>query len=297
MCGMDAKLIVIGGKTSKESVALKLPTVIGRGRKVGLTVAHPMISRRHCELFEADGLLMVRDLGSLNGTVIDGRRIKESPLPPEGEFAVGPLTFRAQYEYEGDLNALPDAVLADPVAPQPEQQESWSDSPDPEPAGKAVSFDPMTEAVSPVDEAEVELSFSEDLQGEQPAAVEEKQPTIQEKEREKEPPPAPLPPAPSPPPPSPPAPPKKPAVPKKKTKGYTSMLQGALKKKGGKAAKQLGKAPVDQPPTEKEPADASEAKKPDDAPKPESEPAPPKKPAVDPADEEFDVDAFLDGAK
>ncbi|MCD4726779.1 MAG: FHA domain-containing protein, partial [Pirellulales bacterium] len=193
---MDAKLIIIGGKTSKESVALKLPTVIGRGRKVGLTVAHPMISRRHCELFEADGLLMVRDLGSLNGTVIDGRRIKESPLPPEGEFAVGPLTFRAQYEYEGDLNALPDAVLADPVAPQPEQQESWSDSPDPDPAGKAVSSDPLTEAVSPVDEAEMELSFSEDLQGEQPAAVEEEQPAIQEKEREEEPPAAPSPPAP-----------------------------------------------------------------------------------------------------
>ena len=268
---MDAKLIVVGGKTSKGSVALKLPTVIGRGREAGMTVAHPMISRRHCELFETDGLLMVRDLGSLNGTVIDGRRIKESPLPPEGEFAIGPLTFRAQYEYEGDLNALPDAVLADPVAPQPERQESWSDSPDPEPAGKAVSFDPLTEVVPPADEAKVELSFLEDPQGEQPAA------------------------------PSPPAPPAKPAAPKK-TKVYTSMLQGALKKKGGKAAKQSGKAPADRPPTEKEPAKASEAKKPADdveisfAPEPESESAPPKKPAVNPADEEFDVDAFLDGS-
>ncbi len=267
MSGMDAKLIVIGGKASKGSVALKLPTVIGRGREVGLTVAHPMISRRHCELFEADGLLMVRDLGSLNGTVIDGRRIKESPLPPEGEFAVGPLTFRAQYEYEGDLDALPDAVLADPVAPQPERQESWSDSPEPEPVGEAVSFDPLTEAVPPNDEAEVELSFSEDLQGEQPAA------------------------------PSPPAAPAKPVVPKKKTKGYTSMLQGALKKKGGKAAKQSGKAPADRPPTEKEPVEASEAKKPADAPEPEGKPAPPKKPIVDPADDEFDVDAFLGGLK
>ncbi|MBU4399812.1 MAG: FHA domain-containing protein, partial [Planctomycetes bacterium] len=176
-------------------VALKLPTVIGRGREAGLTVAHPMISRRHCELFEADGLLMVRDLGSLNGTVIDGRRIKESPLPPEGKFAIGPLTFRAQYEYEGDLNALPEAVLADPIAPQPERQESWSDSPDPEPVGEAVSFDPLTEAAPAADVAEVELSFLEDLQGEQPAAVEEDQPAMQEEEQEEEPPAAPSPPA------------------------------------------------------------------------------------------------------
>ena len=280
MGGMDAKLIVVGGKTSKGSVALELPTVIGRSREIGLTVAHPMISRRHCELFEADGLLMVRDLGSLNGTVIDGRRIKESPLPPESEFAIGPLTFRAQYEYEGDLNALPDVVLADPVAPQPEQQESWSDSPDPEPVGEAVSSDPLTEGAPAANEAEVELSSHEDLQGEQPAGVEEAQPAMQEKEQEEK---------------SPAAAPAKPAVPKKKTKGYTSMLQGALKKKGEKVAKQSSKAPVDQPPTEKKPAEASEAKKPADAPKPKSEPAPPKEPPAKPDDDEFDIDAFIDG--
>ncbi|MCD4728802.1 MAG: hypothetical protein K8R46_14175, partial [Pirellulales bacterium] len=84
---------------------------------------------------------------------------------------------------------------------------------------------------------------------------------------------------------------------KNKAKRYTMTMQGALKKKSGKPVKPLGKAPVYHPSTQKEPADASEAKKPDDAPKPESEPAPPKKPAVDPADEEFDVDAFLDGLK
>ncbi len=94
---MEAKLIVVGGKASKAKIALKLPTVIGRSREAGLTIAHPMISRRHCEVFEADGLLMVRDLGSLNGTVVGGQRVKESPLPPDAEFTVGPLTFRAEY--------------------------------------------------------------------------------------------------------------------------------------------------------------------------------------------------------
>lgn len=286
MGGMDAKLIVVGGKTSKKSIALKLPAVIGRGREAGLTVSHPMISRRHCELFEADGLLMVRDLGSLNGTVIDGQRIKESPLPPEGEFTVGPLTFRAEYEYAGDLNALPDAVLADPVAPQPEQQESWADSPQPESADDAVPFDPLTEVAPAADEVEVELSFLEDLQGEQPAAVEEEQPAAPTEE----------PPAAT----SPPAMPAKPAVPKKEGKGFASMLQGALKKKAGKSPKQTDKVPAAQPATEKEP---SEAKKPADdielpvAPKPKDEPAPSKKPTAKPADADFDIDSFLDGLK
>ncbi len=125
---MDAKLIVVGGKTSKGSVDVKSPMVIGRSRKATLTIAHPMISRRHCELFESDGLLMVRDMDSLNGTLIDGRRIKQAPLPPQGEFMIGPLTFRAEYEYEGDPNALPETVFADPPADQPAGEQSDADA-------------------------------------------------------------------------------------------------------------------------------------------------------------------------
>jgi hypothetical protein len=113
---IDVQLIVVGGKAKKAKVAITLPTVIGRSRGAGLTVAHPMISRRHCELFDADGLLMIRDLGSLNGTVVAGQRIKQSPLPPDAEFVVGPLTFRAQYAYKGDLSKLPPSVLAEPDA-------------------------------------------------------------------------------------------------------------------------------------------------------------------------------------
>jgi predicted component of type VI protein secretion system len=113
--GMEAHLLVVGGKASKAKIALELPTLIGRCREAGLTIAHPMVSRRHCEVFEADGLLMVRDLGSLNGTLVEGRRVKASPLPPDAEFTVGPLTFRAQYHYEGDLSKLPAPVLAEPV--------------------------------------------------------------------------------------------------------------------------------------------------------------------------------------
>ncbi|MCE5303553.1 MAG: FHA domain-containing protein [Planctomycetaceae bacterium] len=110
---MKAFLLVVGGKASKKKIGLKLPLVIGRGRDAGLKIGHPMVSRHHCELFETDGLLMVRDCGSLNGTLIDGRRIKESPLLPDAEFTIGPLTFRAEYDYAGDRQKLPAAVPAD----------------------------------------------------------------------------------------------------------------------------------------------------------------------------------------
>jgi predicted component of type VI protein secretion system len=104
---MEAKLIVVRGNTNRGTIALKLPTIIGRSRQATLTVAHPMISRQHCEITEVDGLLMIRDLSSLNGSFLDGKRIAVAPLPPGAEFTIGPVTLRVEYDYSGDLSALP----------------------------------------------------------------------------------------------------------------------------------------------------------------------------------------------
>lgn len=118
---MDAKLIIVGGKANKGHVSLKLPTLIGRSREADLTIAHPMVSRRHCELFEENGLLMVRDLGSLNGTIVGKERItKAVPVRPNAEFTVGPLTFRAEYEYVGAIAGPPQPTRAQPSAEEQE---------------------------------------------------------------------------------------------------------------------------------------------------------------------------------
>jgi predicted component of type VI protein secretion system len=113
---MNATLLVVTGKTTKRKVALKLPCVLGRSREADVTVAHPLISRRHCELSEQYGLLMLRDLVSLNGTMIGGRRITSAPLLPDAEFTIGPLTFRVLYEYDGDLGSVPPTCYADEMA-------------------------------------------------------------------------------------------------------------------------------------------------------------------------------------
>ena len=110
---MNAKLLVVIGKTTKREVTLQLPAVLGRSREADVTVAHPLISRRHCEISEDNGLLMLRDLASLNGTMIGGRRIELAPLLPDAEFTIGPLTFRVLYEYDGDLESVPDTRFVD----------------------------------------------------------------------------------------------------------------------------------------------------------------------------------------
>ncbi len=98
---LNAKLVVVGGDAKKAEVQLKLPTVIGRGKEAGLTVPHALVSRRHTEIFEREGRLFVRDLGSLNGTYVNNTRIEnDQPLEPNQLLTLGNITFRAVYEIE-----------------------------------------------------------------------------------------------------------------------------------------------------------------------------------------------------
>jgi predicted component of type VI protein secretion system len=92
-------LIVVGGDAQSRQFELHLPAVIGRSRRTDVRLGHPLVSRQHCEVFEADGLLMVRDLGSLNGTFVGDTRIAEQAMPvkPGELLTVGPVTFRAEY--------------------------------------------------------------------------------------------------------------------------------------------------------------------------------------------------------
>jgi hypothetical protein len=94
---MDAQLVVVSGTTKGREVTLRLPAVVGRGRDASLMLPHPLISRRHCEIFESDGYLVVRDMGSLNGTFVNNERINEAVLPPGGLLTLGSITLQAVY--------------------------------------------------------------------------------------------------------------------------------------------------------------------------------------------------------
>jgi len=103
---LNARLVVVGGEVKTAEIKLRLPTTIGRGRGSTIMLPHPLVSRQHCELYETEGRLMVRDLGSLNGTFINNERISEAPLPAGELLTVGAVTFRAVYD-AADSSAPP----------------------------------------------------------------------------------------------------------------------------------------------------------------------------------------------
>jgi len=97
---LNAMLVVVGGDVKTTEIKLRLPSTVGRGRGTTIVLPHPLVSRQHCELFEAGGQLMVRDLGSLNGTFVNNQRVTEAPLAPGELLTIGTVTFRAVYEIE-----------------------------------------------------------------------------------------------------------------------------------------------------------------------------------------------------
>ncbi|MFB7891917.1 FhaA domain-containing protein [Microbacterium sp. NPDC056044] len=67
----------------------KSRTVIGRGSDADITVADSGTSRKHVEILWDGERAMVRDLGSTNGTMLDGRKVSEAALPPDSTVRIG----------------------------------------------------------------------------------------------------------------------------------------------------------------------------------------------------------------
>ncbi len=101
---MKVKLLVVGGEAKAAEINLRLPTIIGRGREASLALPHPLVSRKHCEIYEVEGELRVRDLRSLNGTYVANQRITDATLPPGELLTIGTVTFRAVYGTEVDVD-------------------------------------------------------------------------------------------------------------------------------------------------------------------------------------------------
>ena len=56
------------------------PFVIGRSREANLTVYSQKVSKEHAVIMVGECGVLVRDLGSTNGTFVNGRRVDEAPL-------------------------------------------------------------------------------------------------------------------------------------------------------------------------------------------------------------------------
>jgi hypothetical protein len=96
---MAYQLVVTKGRSTTQT--LKVPvegvTTVGRQQGCQIRVASSQVSRKHCELFEKKGLLLVKDLNSSNGTYVDGKRVQGQQVLEHGNtLTIGGVSFRIE---------------------------------------------------------------------------------------------------------------------------------------------------------------------------------------------------------
>jgi len=92
---MDVILKVLEGAKSGAKIAVKKTEfIIGRSQGCHLCAGSSAVSRQHCAILRQDNRVSIKDLGSRNGTVVNGIKIaEETELASGDEVTVGPLKF------------------------------------------------------------------------------------------------------------------------------------------------------------------------------------------------------------
>ncbi len=105
---MTAAHTLIGvGHSERIVVSQGQPLILGRSPDCDAVLPDPTVSRRHAELTATPHSLVIRDLGSSNGTTINGVRVSTGELFPGDSVLFGKVAFRF------DQPANPDDAHAD----------------------------------------------------------------------------------------------------------------------------------------------------------------------------------------
>jgi pSer/pThr/pTyr-binding forkhead associated (FHA) protein len=117
---MRVQLIVIQGKPEGKVIPLAGPVFkIGRGERCHLRPNSERVSREHAELQITPDKVTIRDLGSRNGTLINGKALREPVTLKDRDLVqIGPLTFAV---------SIQDAPMATKAAAKPRKPASSDD--------------------------------------------------------------------------------------------------------------------------------------------------------------------------
>lgn len=130
---MKVVFVMFKGADRRDFPLTAERTVVGRNKECGLRIPTRDVSRQHCEVTLDKVGAIVRDLGSSNGTYVNGKRVAESPLNPGDTLTIGPVSFIIQingqpmritpHDVKKPETAKPAAPAAAAAAPQKKVEE------------------------------------------------------------------------------------------------------------------------------------------------------------------------------
>jgi predicted component of type VI protein secretion system len=109
---MQVVLVMFKGDQRRSFSVTRDMTVIGRREDCDLRIPLGDVSRKHCRLIKDDGTLRIEDLGSSNGTFINGERVQQAELTAGDTLQVGPVVFVAQVDGQPEDDALQPVIAA-----------------------------------------------------------------------------------------------------------------------------------------------------------------------------------------
>ncbi|HVI26560.1 MAG TPA: FHA domain-containing protein [Xanthomonadaceae bacterium] len=111
----DPRLLLrgLGGRHHGRSYTLERPRVVGRGADADIRLEDPAAAERHARLEPHGDAVLLRDLGSAEGTLVNGVPVREALLRPGDQ-----LAFDAHHRFVVEAPGLAGAM---PAPSQPDE--------------------------------------------------------------------------------------------------------------------------------------------------------------------------------
>src|SRR5215467_11174308 len=127
--------LILATAEGQQAIELRPINSLGRHPNNSIQLLDKIVSKEHCILEQRDGSFVLRDLGSLNGTYVNGERVRgEQVLRHGDEIALG--STRARYDDGTGLNFAPPpvgpGVVTQQNAPPPQMLGTPINSPMPQ---------------------------------------------------------------------------------------------------------------------------------------------------------------------
>ncbi len=96
---MKSVLVTFSRKGARKEFEIgDQPQIIGRSPEADIRIPVSDVSRSHCEIVVSGRKVVIRDLGSSNGTYVNDQKIKEISLKAGDLIRVGPVQFTMQID-------------------------------------------------------------------------------------------------------------------------------------------------------------------------------------------------------
>lgn len=124
--GTNAVLVLRTGHPNGEKIFAwdKPELLIGRGGNCEISIFEAQVARRHARLLREGDRYVIEDIGSANGTRVNGKRITTYGLAPGDTIGVGTheIVFRFDAALENSSRATQEKATAEPEIAAPESE-------------------------------------------------------------------------------------------------------------------------------------------------------------------------------